>query len=182
LTVCEIVATLFLSTSAGEACDDRHRLQKEITRCRFDDPGQLNLEVGNPVAVNIAADDRDVVGSTGLVERLVVKLSGPAVKILRPDEPEVLVALSGRVRVDGREIDLGECRAEITDLIATHGCKVLAVDLTDVRLLPSGLLGLLASLKRTGIDVHLYNPSPDVCEVLKITCLDGLFETHALAM
>jgi len=104
-----------------EACDDRHRLQKEIARCRFDDPGQLNLEVGKPVAVNIAADDLDVVGSTGLVERLVVKLSGPAVKILRPDEPEVLVALSGRVRVDGREIDLVLAGLEVGDDVAQAG-------------------------------------------------------------
>ena len=57
----------------------------------------------------------------GLVERLVVKLSGPAVKILRPDEPEVLVALSGRVRVDGREIDLVLAGLEVGDDVAQAG-------------------------------------------------------------
>lgn len=79
-------------------------------------------------------------------------------------------------------IDLGECRDEILELLKTHDCKVLAFDLTGVRYVPSGMLGLLASLKRRGIEVHLYNPSPDVREVLEITRLDRLFQIHELVL
>jgi anti-anti-sigma regulatory factor len=44
------------------------------------------------------------------------------------------------------------------------------------------MLGLLASLKRMDINVHLYNPSSDVREVLEITRLNRLFEIHELVM
>ncbi|MEZ6046904.1 MAG: hypothetical protein R3C11_15255 [Planctomycetaceae bacterium] len=39
-------------------------------------------------------------------------------------------------------------------------------------LIPSGLLGLLASLRRHGVTVHLYNPSQDIREVMEITNLE----------
>ncbi len=73
-----------------------------------------------------------------------------------------------------------ECREEIIDLLKVHDCKDLAFDLTGVRYVPSGMLGLLASLRRLGIQVHLYNPSADVREVLLVTHLDRLFEIHDL--
>lgn len=78
------------------------------------------------------------------------------------------------------QIDLAECRDEIVELLTLHDCKDLAFDLTGVRYVPSGMLGLLASLTRLGIKVHLYNPSHDVREVLRITRLDQLFELREL--
>jgi anti-anti-sigma factor len=78
------------------------------------------------------------------------------------------------------QIDLVECREEIIDLLKVHDCKDLAFDLTGVRYIPSGMLGLLASLRRLGIQVHLYNPSSDVREVLQVTRLDQLFKIHDL--
>ena len=84
----------------------------------------------------------------------------------------------------GREVfdhlNLAECRHEVAELIRTNGCSTLAFDLTGVRLLPSGLLGVLASVKRQGVEVHLYNPSEDIREVLEITKLDKLFQMHKL--
>jgi anti-sigma B factor antagonist len=79
-------------------------------------------------------------------------------------------------------IDFAECRDEIVDLIRTHGTKTLAFDLTGVKYVPSGMLGLLASLRKEGVEVHLYNPSPDVREVLAITKLDQLLHVHELAL
>jgi anti-anti-sigma factor len=78
-------------------------------------------------------------------------------------------------------IDLVECRDEILELLKLHDCKDLAFDLTGVRYVPSGMLGLLASMNRLGIKVHLYNPSNDVREVLEVTHLDRLFQIHELA-
>lgn len=94
--------------------------------------------------------------------------------------PLTVVGFGGAETLD--QIDLGECRDEIMELLELHECKILAFDLTGVRYVPSGLLGLLASLKRREIEVHLYNPSNDVREVLAITRLDKLFRIHELVM
>ncbi|MCC7421517.1 MAG: STAS domain-containing protein [Planctomycetaceae bacterium] len=75
-------------------------------------------------------------------------------------------------------IDLGEARAEIAELVSEHNCRNLAFDLTGVRLMPSGMLGLLASLRQLGVEVHLYNPSEDIREVLELTRLDQLMHLH----
>ena len=80
------------------------------------------------------------------------------------------------------QIDLVECREEILELLKLHNCKDLAFDLTGVRYIPSGMLGLLASLHKMNIQVHLYNPSSDVREVLEVTHLDRLFKVHDLVM
>lgn len=87
-----------------------------------------------------------------------------------------VVGFGGRDVLD--HLNLVDCRDEITALIKEHQCEILAFDLTGVRLMPSGLLGLLASLRQLGVEVHLYNPSPDVREVLEITKLDQVLELH----
>jgi anti-sigma B factor antagonist len=74
--------------------------------------------------------------------------------------------------------DVAECREEIRELVKLHGCQVLAFDLTDVEYIPSVMLGMMASLTRSGLEVHLYNISPDVREVLEATHLASLFTIH----
>jgi anti-anti-sigma factor len=76
------------------------------------------------------------------------------------------------------QIDLSVCRAEILALVEKHQCKTLAFDLSGVKLIPSGMLGLLASLRKMNIEVHLYNPSADVAEVLQITRLAEVMPIH----
>ena len=76
------------------------------------------------------------------------------------------------------QIDLSACRAEIIALVEKHKCKILAFDLSGVKLIPSGMLGLLASLRRMNITVHLYNPSQDIAEVLQITRLNEVLPIH----
>jgi anti-sigma B factor antagonist len=102
-----------------------------------------------------------------------------------PTATQLEVYEAGELTVIGfgsREIldrmSLGECREELIRLIEEHQCSTLAFDLTGVRLIPSGLLGLLCSFRQQGIEVHLYNPSQDVREVLEITKLDTLLEMH----
>jgi len=87
-----------------------------------------------------------------------------------------VIGFGGREVLD--HLNLAECRDEVVELIRNHGCSTLAFDLTGVRLIPSGLLGLLASIKRQGVEVHLYNPSKDIREVLEITKLDKLLHLH----
>ncbi len=74
--------------------------------------------------------------------------------------------------------DVAECREEIRELMTLHDCKALAFDLMKVRYIPSVMLGLLASLTRMGIKVHLYNLAAEVRDVLDVTHLGPLFSIH----
>lgn len=90
------------------------------------------------------------------------------------------------VGFDGRDVrddvNVAAFKSEITQVIRDSGCRILAVDLTGVKFVPSGLLGLLASLRELVSEVHLYNPSPDVREVLEITRLDQLMPIHEVEL
>lgn len=101
---------------------------------------------------------------------------GPSVLQVYDVGPTTVVGFGGRDVLD--DMNVAICRDELLALIDKYNCTMLAVDLTGVRLMPSGLLGLLTSIRRRGIDVHLYNPSGDVREVLSITNLDKLMPIH----
>ena len=96
---------------------------------------------------------------------------------------------TGRLTVVGfggrdvlEDVNLVEVRDEISALVQEFGCEVLAFDLTGVTYMPSGLLGLLASLRQLGVEVHLYNPSAEIREVLHVTNLDLLMNVHEIAL
>ncbi len=93
--------------------------------------------------------------------------------------PVSVIGFGGRDVLD--DVNVAGCRDEMMSLVDRTHCQRLAVDLTGVKLVPSGLLGLLASIRRRGVDVHLYNPSPDVREVLSVTNLDRLMPVHDVA-
>lgn len=80
------------------------------------------------------------------------------------------------------DVNVAACRDELVELIDREKCDVLAFDLTGVKLIPSGLLGLLASVRQHDVDVHIYNPSSDVRDVLSITGLDQLMPVHRVAV
>lgn len=90
--------------------------------------------------------------------------------------PLTVVGFGGREVLD--HVNVAECRDELVSLIKDNDCESLAVDLTGVRLLPSGLLGLLASIHKMGVELHLYNACDDIREVLEITKLDQLMQLH----
>jgi anti-anti-sigma factor len=94
--------------------------------------------------------------------------------------PLTVVGFGGQDVLD--QIDISACRREILSLLEQHHCQVLAFDLTGVKLIPSGLLGLLASLRKQNIEVQLYNPSPDVREVLEITKLDQVMQVQEIPL
>lgn len=73
------------------------------------------------------------------------------------------------------EVCVAGYRDELTKLLDEHQCHTLAVDLSGVQLLPSGMLGLLTSVRKKVSVVELYNPSPDVRDVLQMTNLNRLF-------
>ena len=71
-----------------------------------------------------------------------------------------------------------DIRDELLELVKENQCETLALDLTGVKLIPSGMLGLLASMRDLNIDIHLYNPSEDIREVLGITKLNQFMHLH----
>ncbi|MBW3543507.1 MAG: STAS domain-containing protein [Planctomycetes bacterium] len=73
---------------------------------------------------------------------------------------------------------LSAYRQQLVALIEEHNTRVLTFDLTGVKLLPSGLLGLIATMRNTGVEVQLFNPSDDVREVLRITGLDAVLSVR----
>ena len=87
-----------------------------------------------------------------------------------------MVGFNGEEILD--QVDIAACRAEILALVEQYHVETLAFDLTGVKLIPSGLLGLLASLRKQNVKVQIYNPSEDVREVLEITKLDQVLEVH----
>jgi len=91
-----------------------------------------------------------------------------------------VVGFGGREVLD--HLDLAECRDELERLIREHGCRTLAIDLTRVRLLPSGLLGVLATLRGKGVDVQIFNACDDIREVLEITQLNRVLEVCEVAV
>ncbi|MEZ6059442.1 MAG: STAS domain-containing protein [Planctomycetaceae bacterium] len=83
------------------------------------------------------------------------------------------------------EFNAAHYRAAITDLLIANGSKTVAFDLTGVRIVPSGMLGLLVSLRNIeGLHptVQVFNPSDDVQEVLQITKLNTLIEVHQVEL
>lgn len=80
------------------------------------------------------------------------------------------------------EVCIAGYRDQLNKLIDEHQVKVMAFDLSGVRLVPSGMLGLLTTIRKKVAKVELYNPSEDVQEVLKITNLDKLFEIKSVQL
>jgi len=71
-----------------------------------------------------------------------------------------------------------EVRQQLESIIEAHSCEILVVDLMNVGIVSSWILGVLASVKKTGIDVELYHPSKEIMEVLNVTHLDELLHVR----
>ena len=76
------------------------------------------------------------------------------------------------------QINLAAVREQITDIVKQNQTETLAIEMNGVRLIPSGLLGLLISLKNCVGKIQILNPSVDVREVLEVTKLNRIFEVH----
>ena len=90
---------------------------------------------------------------------------------------------SGKLTVVGfggqdvpEDYNVAEYREEIVELIRQHECTEFAFDLTGVRIISSGILGLIASVQNEGVKVAVINPSKDVREVFEVTQLDRFVE------
>jgi anti-anti-sigma factor len=92
------------------------------------------------------------------------------------DGEATVVGFGGREVLD--QVNIAACREQIVDLIQRNQTKTLRFDMSGVRFIPSGMLGLLASLKDSVGKIQIHNPSDDVREVLETTKLNQIFEVH----
>lgn len=70
---------------------------------------------------------------------------------------------------------------QLLEMVKTHSCEILVVDLMNVSIVSSWILGVLAAIKRNGIDIELYHPSNELKEVLDVTHLDKLLHVRGNA-
>lgn len=101
----------------------------------------------------------------------------PELEIYHAGELTVL-GFGGREIVD--QLNFAQCSEEFMNLVRDYQCQTLALDMTGVRLIPSGLLGVLVTVHLQQIDIHLFNPSRDIREVLEITKLDRVWHLHEI--
>jgi len=74
------------------------------------------------------------------------------------------------------EVCIAGYRDQLHKLLDEHKCKVLAFDLSGVKLVPSGMLGVLTTLRKRVERLEIYNASENIREVLKLTNLVKLFD------
>lgn len=87
--------------------------------------------------------------------------------------PLTVVGFGGREII--HDINIAPLQDDLGKLVEDNACERLAVDLTGVKFIPSGMLGILTSLHRKGVKIEIYNPSDDVRDVFKTTRLDTVF-------
>ena len=74
------------------------------------------------------------------------------------------------------DVSIDSCREQLFRLVEEQGCEAITFDLTGVRMIPSGIVGLLVSLKAHGLQVVLFNASNEVQAVLERMKLASMFE------
>lgn len=107
-----------------------------------------------------------------------------ALKLSSLKDPNILkIYQTGELTVVGfggqdvpDEVCIAQYREQLFKLVDEHHCKTMAFDLTGVTLVPSGMLGVLTSLRSKVERIELFNPSDDVREVLRMTRLEQLFD------
>lgn len=71
-------------------------------------------------------------------------------------------------------------REHLLEMVEECACEVLVVDLLDVGIISSWILGVLAAIKKSGVQVELYHPSPEMQDVLKVTNLDNYLHVRGV--
>lgn len=85
----------------------------------------------------------------------------------------------GFAGVDATRPDhIDEYIERIMQLVNTHQCQDLVVDLSGVGVISSWILGLLAYVQKQGPSVHLYHASDEIRDVLEITRIDQLVDVR----
>jgi anti-anti-sigma factor len=66
----------------------------------------------------------------------------------------------------------------LLSLVNRSVCQILAVDLMEVSIVSSWVLGILAAVHKSGINVQLYHPNSALQDVLETTRLDSMLHVR----
>jgi len=125
---------------------------------------------GSPESGDTAVPD----GDSGV---LATQPSDPHLLKISCHGPSITIGFN---RVDlPDEVCIASYREQVFQLLDKHPeCQSLTFDVTGIKMMPSGMLGLLASLKKRVNDIEVLNPSRDVREALRVTRLNTLFKVR----
>ena len=73
------------------------------------------------------------------------------------------------------EAYVADFRSECEKISATNRCKVLAIDMANVEVVPSLFLAVLVLLSTGGLQIELLNPSESLLELLETANLSRFF-------
>jgi anti-sigma B factor antagonist len=88
--------------------------------------------------------------------------------------PVVVIGFGGRDLPP--EHALGRYLGELGELIDSTGCRELAFEMQGINMIPSGFLGVIASVAKRGVAISVRHPSTDVREVLELTHFDRIIK------
>ncbi|QDT64151.1 STAS domain-containing protein [Calycomorphotria hydatis] len=111
-----------------------------------------------------AADDDSVIMEVGPITLGLVEM----------DVQEDTVHVDLRAFEVPDEYNLAQYRDEIYELIEASAAKRVRFELDGVKMLPSGLLGMLLGVRKRGVEVELANPSEDIRSMIEITNIGDL--------
>jgi anti-sigma B factor antagonist len=124
----------------------------------------LRAAANGPGAVARTAANNPAPAWTDLSSRLQVLETGSV----------VVVGFGGRDLPP--EHALGRYLGELGELIDSTGCRELAFEMQGINMIPSGFLGVIASVAKRGVSVSVRHPSTDVREVLELTHFDRIIK------
>lgn len=108
-------------------------------------------------------------GDSGILD---AQVADPNLLTITRDGPCTIIGFRHKSFPD--EMSIAAYRDQVYRLLEDPECKVIKFDVAGVKLFPSGMLGLLVSVRNRGCEVEVINAAPEVLETLKITKLDTL--------
>jgi hypothetical protein len=133
-----------------------------------------DFTIHDPQHVLDGAEGEDAVpeGDSGI---LATQPADPNLLKITRNGDTIVIGFNGVTVPD--EVCIAGYRTQVTELLDQRPeCKVLTFDVTGLKLLPSGMLGLLASLKKRVREIEVLNPSKDIQEALRVTRLNTLLK------
>lgn len=91
--------------------------------------------------------------------------------------PLTVIGFAGQPVPD--EVCIAAYRDQLLELVDRVGCQVLAVDCSGLQMVPSGLLGVLTTLRKKVERIEIHNACPDIVDVLELTKLNRLLDIRS---
>jgi anti-sigma B factor antagonist len=90
-----------------------------------------------------------------------------------------VIGFDGKYIIDPLHSD--SIREHLLAMIERCDCEILVVDLLEVGVVSSWILGILTAIQKTGVQVELYHPSKEMQDVLDVTHLSSYLHVRGAA-